>query len=70
MVAKLASYATDDILKKKTPEQMLSNRHYYNVTNDNVWAWIMQRLQLSLDVKLNIEDAYKSVLFRPTINFS
>ena len=33
-------------------------------TYDAVWAWIMQRLQLSLDVKLTIEDAYKSVLFR------
>jgi hypothetical protein len=65
LVEILGDNATNSILSKKTPEQKVNNRHYYVFRIKDVWAWIMQRLQLSLDIKVNIEDAYKSVLFRP-----
>jgi hypothetical protein len=56
------SKSVNDCIASGVPrDQRAKNRHYAAVSTDEIWSWIVQRLELSIDVKLSIEDAYNSV---------
>lgn len=57
----LAKIVNDTIVVTRTPLQRAEQRHFSTVTPQEVWLWIAQRLDISLNVKLNIDRAYKSV---------
>lgn len=57
----LAHYVTSSVLRSKTAEQLRNNRHYYVVTTTHMWSWILQRLQISTEIKVPIKKAYKEV---------
>ena len=49
------------IATTRTPIQLAQQRHFTAVTSNEVWLWIAQQLNITLNVKLNIDQAYKSV---------
>lgn len=53
----------NDVIAAEVPRDKQSrDRHYSAVSVHEVWSWITQRIELSLDIKLSIEDAYNSVM--------
>lgn len=42
-------------------EKLKNDRRYTAVASDEIVLWIAQRLEISIDVKLSINDAYNSV---------
>lgn len=60
-IGQLAGFVNDTIARTRTPKQLFSTRRFTVVTPNEVWLWIAQRLDISLNVKLSISQAYKSV---------
>lgn len=61
VVELLTTFVNNTITTTRSQDQLDCKRHFLPVTSDEVWLWIAQRLDISINVKLNIDAAYKSV---------
>lgn len=61
LIQYLANATTSRVAVMRPAEQLQTRRQYRAVTPDEVLAWISQRLQFSVDIKVTIDSAYKSV---------
>jgi len=61
-LTRLTKYVNDDISSTRDREQLTSNRHFVAADELEVLLWIAQRLDISLNIKISTDDAYKSVL--------
>lgn len=57
----LTSFVNDAIATTRTKEQLERQRHFSAIDAKEVWSWIAQRLDISLNLKVSIDVAYKSV---------
>lgn len=57
----LATYVTRRVSSTRTAEQLKEQRRFKAVSEAEVFSWVAQRLQISLDIKITIELAYKKV---------
>jgi hypothetical protein len=57
----LASIVNNRIATTRTPIQLAQQRRFVAVTPKDIWLWIAQRIDISLNAKLNIDRAYESV---------
>jgi len=60
-VTTLAGYVNERVSSTRTAEQLQEHRRFKAVDDAEILLWIAQRLQISLDVKITIELAYKKV---------
>jgi hypothetical protein len=57
----LARSINDRVASTRSVQQLHLQRRFAPVTTAEVWRWISQRLDISLNIKLTIEKAYNSV---------
>lgn len=57
----LAKFVNDEITRTRTHSQRENDRHFKLVSSREIWMWIAERLEISLNVKATIVAAYKSV---------
>jgi hypothetical protein len=57
----LASGASSGMSMKRTREQLEQERHFRAFSCDEVLLWIAQRLDIALNIAVDIKQAYKTV---------
>lgn len=57
----LCKFVNDELSKKVTRKEATTSTHKRTVRPHEIWRWIAQRLEISLNVKITIDEAYKSV---------
>jgi hypothetical protein len=57
----LSKAVNDFIASTKSAQQRNNQRHFTAVSDNEVWSWIAQRLDISINVKIGLDDAYNSV---------
>lgn len=58
----LASMVNEEVASTRTREQLQNQRHFNGVSGLEMMSWVLERLDLTLNVKNTIKLAYKSVL--------
>lgn len=57
----LCKFVNDELSKRVTRKEATTSTHKRAVLPHEIWRWIAQRLDISLNLKITIDEAYKSV---------